>query len=80
MNLEVSKENITLSICQRGYRDRNMKVTGGLVRVFSDVLVAFLYFDSCHLRQSNSHYDTPEFSSPFKDLTIFTKIVKQKLI
>ena len=35
-----------------------------LVRVFSDVLVAFLYFDICHNRQSNLVIETPEFSQP----------------
>ena len=28
-------------------------VANSIVRVFSDVLVAFLYFDICHYRQSN---------------------------
>ena len=36
----------------------------GLVRVFSDVLVAFLYSDSCHYRQSNLAIENPEFSKP----------------
>ena len=36
----------------------------GLVRVFSDVLVAFLYFDICHYRQSNLAIENPEFSQP----------------
>ena len=31
----------------------NKKTYIKLVRVFSDVLVAFLYFDICHYRQSN---------------------------
>ena len=35
-----------------------------LVRVFSDVLVAFLYFDICHYRQSNLAIENPEFSQP----------------
>ena len=35
-----------------------------LVRVFSDVLVAFLYFDICHNRQSNLAIENPEFSQP----------------
>ena len=30
-------------------------------RVFSDVLVAFLYFDICHYRQSNLAIKNPEF-------------------
>ena len=41
-------------------------------------LVAFLYFDICHLRQNNSHYENPEFFSPFKDLGFFTEIVNEK--
>ena len=35
-----------------------------LVRVFSDVLVAILYFDICHYRQSNLAIENPEFSQP----------------
>ena len=35
-----------------------------LVRVFSDVLVAFPYFDICHYRQSNLGIENPEFSQP----------------
>ena len=35
-----------------------------LVRVFSDGLVAFLYFDICHNRQSNLAIENPEFSQP----------------
>ena len=35
-----------------------------LVRVFSDVLVAFLYSDICHNRQSNLAIENPEFSQP----------------
>ena len=35
-----------------------------LVRVFSDVLVAFLYFDICHYCQSNLAIENPEFSQP----------------
>ena len=35
-----------------------------LVRVFSEVLVAFLYFDICHYRQSNLAIENPEFSQP----------------
>ena len=35
-----------------------------VVRVFSDVLVAFLYFDICHYRQSNLSIENPEFSQP----------------
>ena len=35
-----------------------------VVRVFSDVLVAFLYFDICHYRQSNLAIENPEFSQP----------------
>ena len=35
-----------------------------LVRVFSDVLVAFLNFDICHYRQSNLAIENPEFSQP----------------
>ena len=35
-----------------------------LVRVFSDVLVAFLYFDICHYRQSKLAIENPEFSQP----------------
>ena len=35
-----------------------------VVRVFSDVLVAFLYFDICNYRQSNLAIETPEFSQP----------------
>ena len=35
-----------------------------LVRVFSEVLVAFLYFDICHNRQSNLVIENPEFSQP----------------
>ena len=35
-----------------------------LVRVFSDVLVAFLYYDICHYRQSNLAIENPEFSQP----------------
>ena len=35
-----------------------------LVRVFSDVLVAFLYFDICHYRQSNLAIKNPELSQP----------------
>ena len=34
------------------------------LRVFSDVLVAFLYFDIRHYRQSNLAYENPEFSQP----------------
>ena len=33
-----------------------------IVRVFSDGLVAFLYFDICHYRQSNLAVENPEFS------------------
>ena len=33
-------------------------------RVCSDVLVAFLYFDICHYRQSNLAIENPEFSQP----------------
>ena len=40
------------------------KVTPLLVRDFSDVLVAFLYFDICHYRQSNLAIENPEFSQP----------------
>ena len=40
-------------------------ITGqDIVRVFSDVLVAFLYFDICHNRQSNLAIENPEFSQP----------------
>ena len=35
-----------------------------LVRVFSDVLVAFIYFDICHYRQSKLAIENPEFSQP----------------
>ena len=35
-----------------------------LVWVFSDVLVAFLYFDICHYRQSKLAIENPEFSQP----------------
>ena len=35
-----------------------------LVRVFSDVLVAFLCFDICHYRQSNLAIENPDFSQP----------------
>ena len=35
-----------------------------LVRAFSDVLVAFLYFDICHNCQSNLAIENPEFSQP----------------
>ena len=35
-----------------------------LVRVFSGVLVAFLYFDICRYRQSNLAIENPEFSQP----------------
>ena len=41
-----------------------MKLCLVLVRVFSDVLVAFLYFDICHYRQSNLAIENPEFSQP----------------
>ena len=43
-----------------------VKVDAGpeLVRVFSDVLVAFLYFDICHYSQSNLAIENPEFSQP----------------
>ena len=37
---------------------------GPIVRVFSDVLVAFLYFDICHYRQSNLAIENPECSQP----------------
>ena len=33
-----------------------------VVRAFSDVLVAFLYFDICHYSQSNLAIENPEFS------------------
>ena len=39
-------------------------IPNSLVRVFSDVLVAFLYFDICHNRQSNLAIENPEFSQP----------------
>ena len=42
----------------------NKKTYIKLVRVFSDVLVAFLYFDICHYRQSNLAIENPEFSKP----------------
>ena len=42
----------------------NKKTYIKLVRVFSDVLVAFLYFDICHYRQSNLAIENPEFSQP----------------
>ena len=35
-----------------------------VVRVFSDVLVSFLYFDICHYGQSNLAIENPEFSQP----------------
>ena len=35
-----------------------------LVRVFSDILVAFLYFDICHYRQSNLGIENPELFQP----------------
>ena len=35
-----------------------------VVRVFSDVLVAFLYFDICHNLQSHLVIENPEFSQP----------------
>ena len=41
-----------------------MRVPHPLVRVYSDVLVAFLYFDICHYRQSNLAIENPEFSQP----------------
>ena len=44
---------------------RSIKISyAGLARVFSDVLVAFLYFDICHYRQSNLAIENPEFSQP----------------
>ena len=36
-----------------------------LVRVFSDVLVAFIYFDICHYRQSKLAIENPEFCWAF---------------
>ena len=46
----------------------HMKRVGGsaatLVRAFSDVSVAFLYFDICHNRQSNLAIENPEFFQP----------------
>ena len=42
----------------------NKKTYIKLVRVFSDVLVAFLYFDIYHYRQSNLAIENPEFSQP----------------
>ena len=42
----------------------NKKTYIKLVQVFSDVLVAFLYFDICHYRQSNLAIENPEFSWP----------------
>ena len=41
-----------------------LKGRADLVRVFSDVLVAFLHFDICHYRQSNIAIENPEFSQP----------------
>ena len=35
-----------------------------IVQVFSDILVAFHYFDICHNRQSNLAIKNPEFSQP----------------
>ena len=35
-----------------------------IVRVFSDVLMAFLYFDICHYRQSSLGIKNSEFSQP----------------
>ena len=40
------------------------RVVGMVVRVFSDILVAFLYFDICHNRQSNLAIQNTEFSQP----------------
>ena len=40
------------------------RLCGKVVRVFSDVLVAFLYLDICHYRQSNLAIENPEFSQP----------------
>ena len=41
-------------------------INKSIVRVFSDVLVAFLYFDICHYQycQSNLAIENPEFSQP----------------
>ena len=57
------KKDVTgyFKIKSRQYTD---KTVHRLVRVFSDVLVAFLYFDICHYRQSNLAIKNPEFSQP----------------
>ena len=53
--------------CPYPLKITNLKATTAafnVVRVFSDVLVAFLYFDICHYRQSNLAIENPEFPQP----------------
>ena len=52
------------NVILRAVTNVNKKTYIKLVRVFSDVLVAFLYFDICHYRQSNLAIENPEFSQP----------------
>ena len=46
--------------------DLGLKVSTNkqVVWVFSDILVAFLYFDICHYRQTNLAIENPEFTQP----------------
>ena len=52
------------NVILRAVTNVNKKTYIKPVRVFSDVLVAFLYFDICHYRQSNLAIENPEFSQP----------------
>ena len=47
-----------------GFAPHSVRTRTQLVLVFSDVLVAFLYFDICHYRLSNLAIENPEFSQP----------------
>ena len=49
---------------KEGKDQESIQSSTTLVRVFSDGLVAFLYFDICHYRQSNLVVKNPEFSQP----------------
>ena len=44
---------------------------GHLVRVFFDVLVVLLCIGIYQLRHSNSNYENPEFSKPFKGWILY---------
>ena len=55
----LSDPNIDGQVCLR-----NIWAWVDLVRVFSDVVVAFLYFDIGQYRQSNLAIENPEFSQP----------------